>query len=710
MRAPSIRPNLLAIVPPYDLWGPPAGAAALLAYLKAAGCDELGFLDLRLLTPNAISPTYRTIGAFGESFVLDIPDLPLVLAMLERYRRGQELLDLPDAVMEPFCLARGLNTLHLRAYLRRIDALLASVFEQLPDLRFIGFSVWTSNLLTTLMAAARLKRRSRPPFIVAGGPQVSQSQASAHLGLKAGVFDAVVPGEGEQSLLELYGGFSWDRGDVQGPVGGVMRYDAERGSFPVTERSLLAIQDLPLPDFDELHVPAYAVGGQRTLTYQLSRGCTDKCTFCSEWVFWRRFRLTGVDKALADVEALCHRWGAERILFSDSLLNGSVKRLREFAEGLLRRGLRVDWSGYLRAQIDPETAALLRRAGFVWAFVGVESLDDETLTLMNKRRTERQNLDAVQALLEAGVRVKVGLIPGFPGDSRERFARTVSQLRRLQAACSGLSVSHEAFVMLPGQPIYQQPERFGLRAIPWSDEVIDLAPALADVSRGVLCRVEGANQGLDRLGEYRLSLSLTSAAQPSDDAEADHRESLTPYALELTPLGPGAWLGRTLSPRGHVVGVLLDDEEQAWFRAHPAPLDGRPLPLAEDPVLGRWLEGLLERHARAASLYAPALGVTRYRRLDAQAPGEARLALGPLTVSRALGDTLWLAHAGTGLSAGLPLSDALAQTLLTGRAPAVDDAALRLAEAGLLVFLSLPPGPLPAAGAEPVVRPHAGAR
>jgi hypothetical protein len=208
MSSGAFKPNLLAIVPPYAIHGPPAGAAALLAYLKAAGCRDFGFLDLRLFAPDVATPTYRMIGAFGESFVLDIPDLPLVLAVLENVRRGRDPLAIADDVIEPYCVARGINTLFVRSYLQRMAGLVANVFDAIPDLAFIGFSTWTSNYLTTLLAAAHLKHRARPPFIVAGGPQVSQSAASAQLGLRSGLFDAVAVGEGEETLLDLYEHYS----------------------------------------------------------------------------------------------------------------------------------------------------------------------------------------------------------------------------------------------------------------------------------------------------------------------------------------------------------------------------------------------------------------------------------------------------------------------------------------------------------------------
>ena len=61
---------------------PPAGAAALLGYLKANGIEDCGFLDLRIGTPACYEATYSATGVFGESFVMDIPDLPLVLQLL----------------------------------------------------------------------------------------------------------------------------------------------------------------------------------------------------------------------------------------------------------------------------------------------------------------------------------------------------------------------------------------------------------------------------------------------------------------------------------------------------------------------------------------------------------------------------------------------------------------------------------------------------
>jgi hypothetical protein len=378
------KPDLLCVVPPYSSTCPPAGAAALLGYLRANGCDDIGFLDLRLyaypMRSNDYSPTYRPSGVFGDSYVIDVPDLPLVLHMLNKHDARRPLSDgLLDEWFVDYCISRGIHPHVLASYLHHTDRFLESAFAQLPNLRFIGFSTWTSNFLTTLMAASHLKRRRNPPFIVAGGPQVTESPNSAKLGLRSGLLDAVALGEGEETLLALYEAFCKDRKGVDVRVPGTMAVEPQTGGFVTSPRPLLRLKSLPVPDFDEMMVGAYrSASGGREVPYQLSRGCTDKCAFCSEWVFWQKFRVSTTEMAVEQIAELVRRYDAQVIQFTDSLLNGVMRRLREFAQTILSREIAVPWFGFMRADMDDETAELIHRAGCVEAFIGIESLTDET--------------------------------------------------------------------------------------------------------------------------------------------------------------------------------------------------------------------------------------------------------------------------------------------------------------------------------------------
>lgn len=569
---PSFSPHLLSIVPPYQTTGaPPLGAASLLAYLRAHGCDDFDFLDLRLLAPNAYAPTYRPVGVFGESYAIDIPDLPLLLRLLRNFAAGRPLISQPDELFEQYCLERGISSSFLGSYLTQVDRLVSQTFARIPRIEFIGFSVWTSNLVTTLLAAAHLKRRRHPPFIVLGGPQVTESQAAARLALRSGLADAVVLGEGEETLLRLYEAFREAKGPPSFTVPGTLRYDPATRRFEHSERPLLRLPHLPLPAFDRMPLLGYQSRQHpgRTVSFELSRGCTDKCTFCSEWVFWKRIRVDEVSHAADSLEQLVSRFKAEKIVFMDSLLNASMSRLQQFAEEILSRGIEVRWGGFMRANMDDETAALLKRAGCDFVFLGIESLSDETLELMNKRRSEADNLKAIESFLGAGFRqVVAGLIPGFPGDSRERFVKTALALQKIHRKNPHhFRVNVEPFTVSPAQPIYADMPGYGLLPHPWDEAYLDLAPEHRDLTDTIVCRIEGANQGLDRLGELRSSqiLNAGSPAMEPDPYLYAEGENLADDRLTAYPVAPGWFLGRVKTSTGLVYGVILSRKEQERY-------------------------------------------------------------------------------------------------------------------------------------------------
>ncbi len=322
---------------------------------------------------------------------------------------------------------------------------------------------------------------------------------------------------------------------------GVLALDPAGNAVLPAARPLLHLSSLAAPDFTEMFLPAYrSPDGRLRLPFQFSRGCTDKCTFCSEWVFWERFRPADVDHSVEKLQELSARYGINRFHFTDSLINGHMKRLRQFAQAVIDRKLAVDWGGFMRADMDDDTARLLKAAGCSYAFIGVESLSDETLDLMNKRRTSADNLRAIQAFLDAGVSVAVGVIPGYPGDTRERFLRTVQELTRIADRHPGMfSFNVEPFIVSPGQPLYRRLGEVGLTAHPWDDAVLDIAPRYRDATERIGCRVEGANQGVERLGQLKLLRVLLNGRAANPASAAFHREDDLPGdRVRFIGLGP----------------------------------------------------------------------------------------------------------------------------------------------------------------------------
>jgi len=502
---------------------------------------------------------------FGETYVVDVPDLPIVLRLLRSFDEGKPFTVEADAIFENYCLERGINSHYLQRYLAQLDRFLADSLSQVPQIDFIGFTTWSSNMLTTLMAAAHLKRRPRPPFIVLGGPQVTESQNSARLALQSGLADSIALGEGEETLLALFESFRAGR-QISATPGTLIR--DQSGSFIATERKLMRLATKPLPDFSRIPILDYQGHGLplTLLPFEISRGCTDKCTFCSEWVFWRQFRSDSVEHVISDIEALAAAYPIQGIWFIDSLLNGVKSRLVGLAEAMLSKGVKLKWGGFMRADIDEETARLITRAGCDLAFLGVESLSDETLDLMNKRRTSAQNLQAIRALLDAGMsRVVAGVIPGFPGDTRKRFMATALQLREIHIQHpERFRVNVEPFTVSPGQPLYAELDKFGLDSARWTDDVLDIAPRYRNITDDILCTVSGSNQGIDRLGELRVATTINAVNKETiqDPFAYSTSEDISVGEFSFIPLACGFLLGRFKSPGGFRRALLVTDAER----------------------------------------------------------------------------------------------------------------------------------------------------
>jgi hypothetical protein len=600
------KPALLCVVPPYTL-GPPAGSAYLLGYARQKGCHDFGFLDLRLGVPNAHAPTYAHTGVFGESYVMDVPDLPLVLSLVRAVEAGAEPMSEFPLVIEQYCRERGISPVYLLDYLTCLDRYFRAVAENLSGVRFVGCTVWTSNYLTTLLFAAHLKRLRRPPIVVVGGPQPTESAASAAIGLRSRLFDCVATGEGEATLLDLYSRVQTDWTIPADPLPGTITLGEQGQIRRGPKRPLLSNNEIPLPSFEDIPLLSYqATDSPRRVPFHLSRGCTDKCTFCSEWVFWERFRPGSAPHTVEGARELIAKYGAEYIAFTDSLLNGHPARLKTFAEGMIQHGADVKWGGFMRAEMDTETAALLRRAGCDTVFIGIESLSDETLGLMNKRRTEPQNIKALRAFLGAGINVIAGCIPGFPGDKREAFLYTAKQLGELQREFRGkLRVNVEPFIVSPGQPLYSRLSEMGLSGLPWDDQVLDMAPHYRDVTDSIFCTVEGANQGVERSGRLRIAETLESKeySTRTDPFYYKGEEQLARSAFDFKYLTEGWFIARLKGPTSWVYALIVNERE----RIEMSDPENRWADILTTPDSGGLLSRLESTHSLKPSRHVPQL-------------------------------------------------------------------------------------------------------
>lgn len=544
------KPGALFVVPPFATLGPPAGMAYILGYLRDKQCNDFSFTDLRLGMPSTFAPTFVNTGVFGEGYVMDIPDLPLVLKLIKGFKNN---VVQADTIIEDYTLERGMSQIYLRDYLNCMHNYLHACAEQ-TDAKVVGCSTWTTNYLTTLIFCLYLKKKKNPPIIILGGPQTTQSEASANLALYSGLADYIVLGEGESAFYELYNSLGTNQ-----PVPGVKCL-----SWDGTNKPLLKMDKIALPDYDQMPIRNYENVELPFVLYHFSRGCTDKCSFCSEWKFWEHFRPSDVGQTIEGIKELMSKYDIKYIGFTDSLLNGHHNRLMSFAEEMVKLNTPVQWGGFMRADMNETDAKLLKKAGCRDVFVGIESMSTDTLNLMNKRRTEPQNIEALRAFLDADIGVAAGLIPGFPGDSRKSFIHTIKIFTELMAKYPNtFRTNVDPFTVSPGQPMYNELSHYGLVGVPWSDEVLNIVPELRPYTENMHCSVEGNNQGMERSGRLKMVQGIrVDTAVRIDIFDYYGEEFITRFGFEFDPLIEGWNIARIKNFNGCIYTLIVSDREK----------------------------------------------------------------------------------------------------------------------------------------------------
>jgi radical SAM superfamily enzyme YgiQ (UPF0313 family) len=372
-------------------------------------------------------------------------NIPLAAAYLKLFAEGRGLGSDYSIDILPAPLA---NTLGDRA-------LVAELVRRQPWL--VGFTCYLWNIERTLWIAHELKRHCPRIRIVLGGPEIT---ADNQWVLATPDYDFAVIGEGEQTFANLLLALLEDpvppcpiAGLYVPPVAG-SRYDPTR----------LPAFRTPLPDLNRLGSPYLAgildAADEQILLLETTRGCVFKCKFCYYPKSYDKQYYLAPDAILANLRHASER-EAREVFLLDPTLN-QRKDFTDFLRLLVQGnpGRRFSYFGELRGEgITTETARLLGEANFTEVEVGLQSIEPDAMVKMDRKNNLRAFERGVRAMLREGIRVKVDLIIGLPGDTVESVRRGLHYLHD-----NGLSSDLQVFnlAVLPGTAFRQEATELGL--------------------------------------------------------------------------------------------------------------------------------------------------------------------------------------------------------------------------------------------------------
>ncbi len=324
-----------------------------------------------------------------------------------------------------------------------------SILERDPAI--VGFSCYLWNIDRTLWIASQLKRSRPEMIIVLGGPEITNDNAWV---FASGVVDFAAVGEGEQTFSELLEAMLAGDADHR-LIPGLWR--ASKPQVPLFRKPIANLDDVSSPYLCGILNAA----DERMLLLETIRGCVFKCKFCYYPKSYDSLYFVSEEKIVANLQ---HARDAD--VTEVILLDPTLNQRRDF-DGFLKLlarenpDQRFTYFGELRAEgIKPETAKLLRAANFTEVEIGLQSVDPATQDLMDRRNNMKAFERGVSALMDAGIRVKVDLIIGLPGDTLNSVRRGFDYL-----SSSKLFTSTQVFnlAILPGTAFRSEAEQLGLQ-------------------------------------------------------------------------------------------------------------------------------------------------------------------------------------------------------------------------------------------------------
>jgi radical SAM superfamily enzyme YgiQ (UPF0313 family) len=189
----------------------------------------------------------------------------------------------------------------------------------------------------------------------------------------------------------------------------------------------------PLPSMDLIRAKRYA-----SMTIQFSRGCPFNCEFCNVTaLFGHRPRTKTPQQVIAELDSIYDAGWRGSIFFVDDNFIGNKQYLKtDLLPALIewrkdKKGCVFFTEASINLADDPDLLDMMVKAGFDSVFIGIESPDDACLTECHKTQNRNRNLlQSVKTIHQAGLQVMGGFIVGFDSDTHSIFQRQIDFIQK----------------------------------------------------------------------------------------------------------------------------------------------------------------------------------------------------------------------------------------------------------------------------------------
>lgn len=333
-------------------------------------------------------------------------------------------------------------------------ALERRLLAERPAVLGLYANLLTRPSLVSLLRWVRAQPSLRATRVVLGGPEVTH-HVEPFLAHGA---DALVLGEGEQTLFELVTEWSKPEPRLEGVPGLAFR-DAAGAVVRTPPRKLLPSLDaLPEPARDAIDLAPYLRAwrerhGSSAVSVSTMRGCPYTCRWCSRAVYGESYRRRAPRLVAEEIAHIVERYAPDTLWFVDDVFTIHHGWLEALTLELERRGVRVPYECITRAdRLDERSVGLLRRSGCFRVWIGAESGSQRVLDAMDRRVKVGRVREMIQRCKRAGIETGTFLMLGYPGETEADLEETIAHLESADPDLFTITLAYP----IKGTPFYDE--------------------------------------------------------------------------------------------------------------------------------------------------------------------------------------------------------------------------------------------------------------
>jgi len=424
---------------------------------------KLEDLKIALISPRAV--------ASSKMIRRVQPPLGLCCIAAGLKTQGLKNIMIYDSLIEDYHDVKAIEGLEdMITYGASNEKLKKKLNEFKPDI--IGISSLFSSQVSQAYAVARAAKEYNKDVVVTFGGIHASDKPEEVLNDEKCV-DYVMRGEGDYTwfslIKELFGDKNLDK------VPGLVWRDKKSFKKNLMAPLIHDMDALPIPSWDLLPMEKYFdiamyhnpyVKSGRVGCIMTSRGCPDRCYFCSSTEFFgHRFRQMSAERVGEMVDYLVDKFKVKELQIEDDNFAVNPVRVVKICERIKHHKLRITMPNAMRADTPinrVKRGAMfksMKDAGWDQIGLGVECGDQDFLNNVIGKRLDLEEVVATCDLAhEAGLLVHTNFMMGFPYETKATRQRTIDFGMKLDSDSYSLSLA----TPLPGTKMWDIVEKNNL--------------------------------------------------------------------------------------------------------------------------------------------------------------------------------------------------------------------------------------------------------